>query len=104
VRAEFYVPGYSWIPVDPSDVRRAISLEVLSDRDSKLLALRKVLFGVWEMNWIAFNVGSDITLPGKSSAMPFMLLPQLDTLEGRRNGTDPEGFRYDIKVRRAEEA
>ena len=104
VRAEFYVPGYSWIPVDPSDVRRAISLEVLSDRDSKLLALRKVLFGVWEMNWIAFNVGSDVTLPGKSSAMPFMLLPQLDTLEGRRNGTDPEGFRYDIKVRRVEEA
>jgi transglutaminase-like putative cysteine protease len=24
VRAEFYVPGYGWIPVDPSDVRRAI--------------------------------------------------------------------------------
>lgn len=103
VRAEFYVPGYGWIPVDPSDVRRAISLEILSDRDSKLLALRKVLFGVWEMNWIAFNVGSDITLPGKPTTLPFMLLPQLDSPEGRRNGTDPEGFRYSIKTRRADE-
>ncbi|MEN9480135.1 MAG: hypothetical protein RLZZ298_1530 [Pseudomonadota bacterium] len=103
VRAEFYVPGYGWIPVDPSDVRRAISLEVLSDRDSKLLALRKVLFGIWEMNWIAFNVGSDVTLPGKSGILPFMLLPQLDTLEGRRNGTDPDAFHYNIKTRRVEE-
>ena len=91
------------IPDDPIYVRRAISLEVLSDRDSKLLALRKVLFGIWEMNWIAFNVGTDVTLPGKSGILPFMLLPQLDTLEGRRNGTDPDGFRYSIKTRRVEE-
>ena len=25
VRAEFYVPGCGWIPVDPSDVRRVIA-------------------------------------------------------------------------------
>ena len=103
VRAEFYIPGYGWIPVDPSDVRRAISLEVLSDRDSKLQALRKVLFGVWEMNWIAFNVGSDVTLPGEFGTLPFALLPQLKTLEGSRNGTDPEGFRYSIKTRQVAE-
>ena len=103
VRAEFYIPGYGWIPVDPSDVRRAISLEVLSDRDSKLQALRKVLFGVWEMNWIAFNVGSDVTLPGRSGTLPFVLLPQLSTLEGSRNGTDPDGFHYSIKTRQVAE-
>ena len=103
VRAEFYIPGYSWIPVDPSDVRRAISLEVLSDRDSRLQALRKVLFGVWEMNWVAFNVGSDVTLPGRSGTLPFVLLPHLSTLEGSRNGTDPDGFRYSIKTRQVAE-
>jgi hypothetical protein len=68
VRAEFYVPGYGWIPVDPSDVRRTIALEGISDRDSKLLSLKKILFGVWEMNWIAFNLGTDIVLPGKTFA------------------------------------
>ncbi|MGB8300857.1 MAG: transglutaminase domain-containing protein, partial [Azonexus sp.] len=62
VRAEFYVPGFGWIPVDPSDVRRAVAMEGLSDRDSKLQSLRKILFGVWEMNWIAFNVGTDVEL------------------------------------------
>lgn len=76
VRAEFYIPGYGWIPVDPSDVRRAIAMEVLSERDSKLMALRRVLFGVWEMNWVAFNVGVDLTLPGQQNALPFLALPQ----------------------------
>ena len=70
VRAEFYVPGYGWIPVDPSDVRRVIALEGISDRDSKLAALRKVLFGVWEMNWIAYNVGSDVPRPGGRGHRP----------------------------------
>jgi len=102
VRAEFYVPGYGWIPVDPSDVRRAISLEVLSDRDSKLLSLKKVLFGVWEMNWIAFNVGSDVTLPGKSISLPFLLLPQLESPQGRQDGTNPAAIQYSINARRVE--
>jgi transglutaminase-like putative cysteine protease len=101
VRAEFYVPGYGWIPVDPSDVRRAIALEGLSDRDSKLLSLRKVLFGVWEMNWIAYNVGTDVLLPGSETAVPFLLMPQLETPAGRRDGTDP-AFQYSIRTRELE--
>ena len=95
VRAEFYVPGYSWIPVDPSDVRRAIALDTLSDRDSKLISLRKVLFGVWEMNWIAFNLGTDITLPGRNTAMPFLLHPQMEI--GGQVAED--GAQYSIKTR-----
>ncbi|HZX30241.1 MAG TPA: transglutaminase-like domain-containing protein [Rhodocyclaceae bacterium] len=99
VRAEFYVPGYGWIPVDPADVRRAIALEGLSERDSKLAALRKVLFGVWEMNWIAYNVGTDVSLPGSDSTVPFLLLPQLETSTGRRDGTDAAAFQYAIRTR-----
>lgn len=103
IRAEFYIPGYGWIPVDPSDVRRAIALEILSDRDSKLISLRKILFGVWEMNWIAFNVGSDITLPGKSSTQPFLLLPQLETRESFLGYRDASATApYTISARRVE--
>ena len=102
VRAEFYVPGYGWIPVDPSDVRRAIAMEGLSDRDSKLLSLKKILFGVWEMNWIAFNVGTDVTLPGQNSAMPFLLLPQLESPSGRLDGTQPTAIQYTISAKRIE--
>lgn len=102
VRAEFYVPGYSWIPVDPSDVRRAIAIEGLSDRDSKLLSLKKILFGVWEMNWVAFNVGTDITLPGQNTTQPFLLLPQLESPKGRLDGTDPAAIQYAISAKRVE--
>ena len=102
VRAEFYVPGYGWIPVDPSDVRRSIAIEGLSDRDSKLLSLKKILFGVWEMNWIAFNVGTDVTLPGQNSAMPFLLLPQLESPTGRRDGSNPSAIQYAISAKRVE--
>lgn len=78
-RAEFYIPGYSWIPVDPSDVRRTIATEGLDHRDSKLVSLRKILFGVWEMNWMAYNVAEDLTLPGSSISLPFFTLPHLVT-------------------------
>ncbi len=102
VRAEFYVPGYGWIPVDPSDVRRAIAIEGLSDRDSRLLALKRVLFGVWEMNWIAFNVGTDVTLPGRNLAQPFLLMPQLESAHGRFDGSNPAAIQYSISARRVE--
>lgn len=102
VRAEFYIPGYGWIPVDPSDVRRAIALEGLSDRDSRLQSLRRVLFGVWEMNWIAYNVGTDVTLPGKHLPMPFLLLPQLEAGSMRYDGSNSSLIQYTISARRIE--
>jgi len=96
-RAEFYVPGYSWIPVDPSDVRRTIAKEGLDHRDPKLVALRKILFGVWEMNWMAYNVAEDLVLPGGKS-VHFFTLPLLERQEGTLNGLDPDGF-YRISSR-----
>ena len=102
MRAEFYSPGFGWIPVDPSDVRRAIALETLTERDSRLQSLRKVLFGVWEMNWVAFSIGSDITLPGRQIPMPFLLFPQLEARGELRDGTDSAAFSYTIAARQVE--
>jgi len=97
-RAEFYIPGYGWIPVDPSDVRRAIATEGLSDRDAKLTALKKILFGVWEMNWVAYNVGNDLTLPQASSRLPFFVLPRLEVGDNGEAATLP----FTIRARRVE--
>jgi len=99
-RAEFYIPGYGWIPVDPSDVRRAIALEGLSDRDNRLASLKRVLFGVWEMNWIAYNVGLDFRLPGSQNQerLPFFTLPRLENGEG----SDPTTPEFSIQTKRVE--
>ena len=99
VRAEFYIPGYGWIPVDPSDVRRAIAMEAISERDSRVTAMRRLLFGVWEMNWIAYNFGTDVVLPGRQSPIPFLLLPQMESSGKPEPGQQTQ---YTIKARRVE--
>lgn len=98
-RAEFYVPGYSWIPVDPSDARRAAAIERLEH--SRLLPIKKLLFGVWEMNWMAYNLAEDLVLPGEAgAALPFFTLPRLERQEGILDGQDPENFTYHIQARK----
>lgn len=98
-RAEFYIPGYSWIPVDPSDVRRAIAIEALSERDSKLQALRRILFGVWEMNWMAYNIGTDLQLPNSQERVPSFFLPLMENGEGRYDGRDLNRLKFTIQAR-----
>ena len=96
-RAEFYSHGYGWIAVDPSDVRKVIFEENLSNHDSKLTVLKKLLFGFWEMNWIAFNAAEEIDLhalgrrTGAASEqeneapikpLPYLVYPTVETVQG----------------------
>ena len=98
-RAEFYTPGYGWIPVDPSDVRKAIRNEQLSPGDSKLTVLKKLLFGFWEMNWISFNAAQDVNLRGSSGkTLPFLIYPVLETQEGRFDSLDGNRFKYEVSA------
>ena len=39
-------------------------------------------------------------LPGRQTRIPFLLLPQLEAQGTLRDGTDPDGFAYAIRVRR----
>lgn len=102
-RAEFYAPGYGWIPVDPSDVRKAIREENLSNGDPKLNVLKKLLFGFWEMNWISFNAAQDISLRGSTGKMlPFLIYPEIETSEGRFNSQDKSHFDYNVDATRVD--
>ena len=102
-RAEFYAPGYGWIPVDPADVRKSILDERLTGADSKLVVLRKLLFGFWEMNWIGFNAAQDLDLRGATGkTLPFMIFPQLQTAEGQFNSLNTDRFNYSVSASRIE--
>src|SRR6202007_139465 len=78
-RAEVYLDGYGWVPVDPADVRKVALAEPPGNRpfaDAMARKARIRLFGSWEMNWIAFNFAHDVALP-KSTGMPvpFLMYP-----------------------------
>ena len=105
-RADVFVDGYGWVPVDPADVRKVVLEEPpgkLPLDAPKVVAARKTLFGHWEMNWMAYNTAHDIRLPGSSGpAIAFLMYPQAETAHGRLDSLDPADFRYTITAREIE--
>jgi transglutaminase-like putative cysteine protease len=102
-RAEFFAPGRGWVPVDPADVRK-VALEEppgqLALSDPKVDAARKRLFGSWEMNWLAYNMGHDIALPNsKGPKLPYLMYPNGETGGERLDQLDPDAFKYAITAR-----
>jgi hypothetical protein len=68
--------------------------------DPKVQAARAALFGSWEMNWVAYNHGHDVALPGSGKgAIPFLMYPNGETAEGRLDSLNPSSFRYEIRTR-----
>jgi transglutaminase-like putative cysteine protease len=102
-RAEVFLAGYGWVPVDPADVRKVVLEEPpgnLALGDEKVTKARERLFGSWEMNWLAYNFAHDVALPGAAKgAVPFFMYPQCETAEGRLDSLDPDNFRYQITAR-----
>jgi transglutaminase-like putative cysteine protease len=102
-RAEFFVEGTGWVPVDPADVRKVILEEPpgqLSLQDPKVESARKRLFGSWEMNWLAYNAGHDVELPHSSGPkLNFFMYPNGETGGERLDQLDPDKFRYAINAR-----
>src|SRR5437016_4493269 len=102
-RAEVYLDGFGWVPVDPADVRKVVLEEPPGSRsldDELVKRARARLFGSWEMNWVAYNFAHDVTLPGSSGApVAFLMYPQAETADGRPDCLDPENFKYEIASR-----
>jgi transglutaminase-like putative cysteine protease len=102
-RAEVYLTAYGWVPVDPADVRKVVLEEPPGNRPLDDLVVRSArirLFGSWEMNWMAYNFGHDVTLPGSASGpIEFLMYPQAETARGRVDSLDPDGFKYEITSR-----
>jgi transglutaminase-like putative cysteine protease len=98
-RAEVWLAGFGWVPVDPADVRKVVLEEKpgLTLQDDVAVAARQTLFGAWEMNWLAYNVGHDLKLPGSGGApLPFLMYPQGENAAGRLDSLDPASFVYKL--------
>jgi len=99
-RAEVYLSDFGWVPVDAADVRKVVLEEPPGNRpldDAMVQSARARLFGSWEMNWMAYNFGHDVALPGSNGTpLGFLMYPQAETAEGRLDSLDPDNFKYEI--------
>ena len=97
-RAEFYLADLGWVPVDPADVHQLLLDEGLTHDHPKVIALREKLFGAWEMNWVAFNHGDDITLANNSVSgkLPFFMYPHAEISGQEQDSLSSVEFSYKI--------
>jgi transglutaminase-like putative cysteine protease len=103
-RAEVYLNGYGWVPVDPADVRKVVleeqPPELLKLDDPRVKKARVKLFGAWEMNWLPYNYSHDVKLPKSNGAeIAFLMYPQGETANGRKDSLDSDNFKYSIKAK-----
>jgi len=102
-RAEVYLAGWGWVPVDPADVRKVVLEEgakSLAIDDPLVQTVRHKLFGAWEMNWLAFNTANEINLPhAREPKRTFLMYPQAETAAGALDSLDPDSFRYVITAK-----
>ena len=102
-RAEVYLTGFGWVPVDPADVRKVVleeKPEPTTLADPVVPPVRAKLFGAWEMNWLAYNEANDVKLPGSNGpAIGFLMYPQAETSKERLDSLDPDNFKYTITAR-----
>lgn len=98
-RAEVFIDGKGWFPVDPADVRKVVLEEDAAVDSDKVKALRERLFGNWEMNWVGFNYARDFTLPGqKDGPIGFLMYPHAESADATVDSLDPASFAYSISA------
>jgi len=99
-RAEVFIAGHGWVATDPADVRKVVLEEPpgnLAIDNPKVVDARNTLFGAWEGNWLAYNFGHDIALPGsKGPKLGFLMYPQAECGPSRLDCLDPDNVKYTI--------
>jgi transglutaminase-like putative cysteine protease len=104
-RAEVHLAGRGWLAMDPADVLKVMRQEtptwIRDPRDPVAAPVHRELFGNWEGNWVAWNTGHDVTLPGGRGrgTLPFLMYPNGENATGRFDELAPDDFRYTISAR-----
>lgn len=84
--AEFYLPGYGWVPVDPADVRKAMLVEKLELSDPKTKEYRNYYFGAVDENRIVLTRGDKgyyLTPLQKEAPLPYGFMYPYAEINGK---------------------
>ena len=104
-RAEVFLAGHGWVAMDPADVLKVMRQETadwIKDVKHPVAApVHAGLFGRWEGNWVGWNSGHDIRLPGSAAkgTLPFLMYPNGENASGRFDEVAADSFRYTISAR-----
>ena len=100
--AEFYLPGYGWVPVDPADVRKMMLKYNLGPDDPGTREYRKYFWGAWDPYRVQLAVGRDIRLNPPQQGPPLNTFGYPYAEIGGRvlDWLDPATFRYHFIFRR----
>lgn len=95
--AEFYLPGYGWVVVDPADVLK-FKLEKNPTPD-ELKAKREYFFGAVDENRIALNSGEHVMLNPLQNGGPllYFMYPYAEA-DGKPLNEDLYGFNIGYKI------
>jgi transglutaminase-like putative cysteine protease len=104
-RAEVFLASHGWVAMDPADVLKVMRQETpdwIKDRNHPVAApVVAGLFGNWEGNWVGWNTGHDVKLPGSAAkgTLPFLMYPNGENASGRFDELAPDNFRYTIAAK-----
>ncbi|MFH2060294.1 MAG: transglutaminase domain-containing protein [Pseudomonadota bacterium] len=96
--AEFYLPGYGWVPVDPGDVRKMMLKENLKWSDKKTKEYQDYFWGGVDPFRFKLSQGRDLKLnpPQKGEPVNYLMYPFAQVGEKVLDWLDPESFSYTI--------
>ncbi|HEY6009089.1 MAG TPA: transglutaminase domain-containing protein [Geobacteraceae bacterium] len=99
--AEFFLPGYGWVPVDPADVRKAMLVEKLELQDAKTKEYRTYFWGGIDPYRVKLAVGRDLVLEPPQAGPPLNTFgyPYAEVGGKPLDFYDPKGFSYRITYR-----
>lgn len=94
--AEFYLPGYGWVPVDPADVRKAMLVENLKLEDAKTAEYMAYYWGGIDPYRIALSTARDIVLNPPQAGEPLNTFgyPYAEVGDRTIDWLDPANFTY----------
>lgn len=95
--AEFYLPGYGWVVVDPADVRKAILEKKITLEETG--PLREYYFGAVDENRISFGTGRDLRLnpPQQGAPLNYFMYPYAEA-DGKPLNEDLYGFNLGYSI------
>lgn len=96
--AEFFVPGYGWVPADPADVRKAMLVEKLDLKDPRTRTYRDFFWGGLDPFRVVISQGRDLVLnpPQQGAPLNTFGYPYAEIGGKALDSYRPEAFSYRI--------